>query len=149
MSETPTEQKRPPIIIKHGDHYRQRRIRQRGMRALDARTQEARDALAWRAAATKAKGGAACPHWLKIEIRLACFDLWRLLCLQTYLISDANERQALINKRYRVLPSIHQQYNEIESRFARRVEALQLDKRTAGGLDLATMLQQRAQEAKG
>jgi hypothetical protein len=42
-----------------------------------------------------------------------------------------------LNRRRNVLPKIHEQYNAVAMRFARRCEALELDK---GGLDLARRL---------
>jgi hypothetical protein len=102
--------------------------------------------LDWQASVLKAKG-ASCPFHVRVEITLATFDLWRLLCLQAFIVADANERGAIINKRYRTLPGTHQQYNDIEARFFRRVELLQLDKASAGSLDLVSMLQ-AAQDGK-
>jgi putative ABC transport system substrate-binding protein len=88
--------------------------------------------------------GAACPYTVKVEIRLACFDLWRLLCLQTWMITDANMRGTPINRRRRELPAVHAQYDQIDARFMRRVEALELGK--APVMDLARRLAARAQE---
>jgi hypothetical protein len=143
------EQKASRHYVKHGDSRRQRRLRSRGLAALDARTAEGREALAWRDAALRAKGSASCPFAIKTEIKLATFDLWRLLCLQTFLIADSNHRGTIVNRRKRELSRIHEQYTEIDARFIRRVEALQLDK--APVMDLARRLQQaqRSQETAG
>lgn len=139
------EQKRLRSYQKHSAHARNARIKARGLAAIDGRTAEGREALAWRDAAVKSKGGAACPYAIKVEIRLATFDLWRLLCLQTFLISDSNQRGTPVNRRRRELPRIHEQYDAIDSRFMRRVEALDLGKGN-NGLDLARRLAAAAQE---
>ena len=149
MTDTPTEQKRPQAYVKHGDRMRQNRLRTRGLAAIDGRSYEGKIALNWQASAIKVKGGSACPHWLKVEIRLACFDLWRLLHLQSYVIADANQRGTIINRRRRELSKVHDQLSEIDARFMRRVEALQLDKRTGGSVpDLAQLLAQRQEAGK-
>ena len=75
------------------------------------------------------------------------FDLWRLLCLQTFLIADANRRGTIVNRRRRELSRIHEQYDAIDARFMRRVEALGLDK--APVMDLARRLAQRAAQEAG
>ena len=95
----------------------------------------------------EAKGGAACPFAVRTEIRLATFDLWRLLCLQSFLITDANQRGTILNRRRRELSRVHEQHDDIDARFMRRVEALDLGK--APVLDLARRLAQRAQETAG
>ena len=79
---------------------------------------------------------------LKIQIALATFDLWRLLCLQSWLIADAVKRGTIVNKRKRELPAVHAQYDSIDGRFLRRCEALDLDKPGVVGHDLATRLRQ-------
>ena len=140
MTDAPPAQKSPRQYQKHGDSYRERRLRTRGLAAIDARSVEGREALAWRDAAVKAKVGPACPYLVKVEINLACYDLWRLLSLQTYLIADANRRSTIVNKRRRELPTVHSQYDQIDARFMRRVESLELDK--APVMDLARRLAQ-------
>jgi len=106
---TATEQKAPRQYQKHGESHRERRLRARGLAALDARTAEGTEALAWHDAAIRSKGGAVCPFAIKTEIRLATFDLWRMLCLQSYLIGDANHREKIINRRRRELSRVHEQ----------------------------------------
>lgn len=138
MSNALLEQKSRRSYEKHGDHTRSGRLRARGLAAIDGRTAEGREALAWRDNALKAKGGASCSFAIKTEIRLATFDLFRLLHLQSFLIADCNHRLTLVNRRKRELPRIHEQYAEIDHRFARRVEALELDK--AAPVDLASRL---------
>jgi hypothetical protein len=78
---------------------------------------------------------------------MASFDLWRLLCLQSFLIADTHRRGTIVNRRKRELPAIHSQYDQIDARFMRRVEALELGK--APVMDLARRLAQRAQENAG
>ena len=95
-------------------------------------------ALSWRANALRAKGGSNCPYAVKVEINQACFDYFRLLHLQSFLVADCNHRLTLVNRRRRELPTIHSQYDTIDARFSRRVEALELDK--AAPIDLATRL---------
>jgi hypothetical protein len=128
---------------KHGRYSRDARLKARGRAAIDARTAEGREALAWYDAALASKG-AACPFAVKVDIRLAAFDLWRLLCLQSFMITDANRRGTIVNRRRRELSRIHEQYDAIDSRFMRRVEALELDKIPV--MDLARRLAQRAHE---
>ena len=124
-----------------------RRLRARGLAALDARSVEDRIALNWHDALLASKGGAACPYVFKIEIRFVTFDLWRLLCLETFMIADAHRRETIVNRRKRELSRIHEQYDAIDARFLRRVEALELGKTPV--LDLARRLAQRAQEGAG
>jgi len=130
----------------HGRYTRDRRLKARGIAAIDARCTEGRVALGWPDAAIKAKGGTACSFAIQVEIRLACFDLWRLLCLQSFLIGEASGRGGIVNKRRRELSRIHEQYDAIDSRFMRRVEALQLGKQPV--MDLARRLQALQQEGK-
>jgi len=127
MSSAPPTQKGPRQYQKHGDSHRQRRLCARGIAGIDRRSAEGREALAWYDAALTSKG-AACPFAIKVEIRLAVFDLWRLLYLQSFMITDANRRGTIINRRKRELSRVHEQYSTIEQRFARRVESLGLDK---------------------
>jgi hypothetical protein len=105
---------------------------------IDGRTAEGREALAWRDNPLRAKGGASCAYAVKVEIKLACFDLFRLLHLQSFLIADCNQRLTVVNRRRRELPGIHSQYDTIDARFSRRVEALELSRPTP--VDLATRL---------
>jgi len=144
MTSAAPEPKATRRYLMHGDSSRERHLHKRGLDAIDGRTLEGREALAWREAALKAKGGASCPFAIKAEIRLTCFDYWRLLCLQSYLIADANQRGTPVNRRRRELPGIHSQYDLIDSRFLRRVEALDLGK--GSGLDLAPRLARAAQD---
>jgi hypothetical protein len=88
----------------------------------------------------KLKGGPACPYHIRVEINLACFDLWRLLHLQTCLIADSNQRGTPVNRRFKELGNIHMQYDQIDARFMRRVESLELEK--GQQLDLARRLTQ-------
>jgi hypothetical protein len=117
MTSAPRAQKAPRDYQKHGDNHRQRRLKARGLAAIDARSVEGREALAWYDAALTSKGGAVCPFAVKIEIRLACFDLYRLLHLQSFLISDANRRGTMVNRRECELSRIHEQYDAIDARF--------------------------------
>jgi hypothetical protein len=148
MSDAASPQKDRRGYQKHGDSRRVRCLRGRGLSAIDARTVEGREALAWRDAVLKAKGGHACPYAIKVAIALATFDLWRLLCLQAWLIADANARGTIINRRKRELPNVHAQYDQIDARFLRRIEALDLG-RGSTGMDLASRLAaaQRTQES--
>ncbi|MGN6734965.1 MAG: hypothetical protein ACTHMB_23800, partial [Candidatus Binatia bacterium] len=94
----PPAQKAPREYQMHGRYSRDARLKARGLAAIDARCTEGRIALGWRDAAIIAKGGRACPFAIQVEIRLACFDLWRLLCLQSFLIGEANRRGGIVNK---------------------------------------------------
>jgi len=66
-------------------------------------------------------------HPNKVEIRLAAFDLWRLLHLQTFLVADASptpiSAEPVVNRRRRELRRIHERYDAVDARFLRRVEA--------------------------
>ena len=66
-----------------------------------------------------------CIRSCEVERVLARFNLYRLLCTMNWIIADANERGSIINRRRRELPRIHEQYDLIEGRFLRCVEALQ------------------------
>jgi len=79
-------------------------------------------------------------HPNKVEIRLAAFDLWRLLHLQTFLVANANPRRAVVNRRRRELPRIHEQYDAVDARCLRHVEALDLEKQPV--MDLTRRLAQ-------
>ena len=78
--------------VKHGLHALDARLRGRNLGAIDKRTSEGREALAYAEDALKRKGDATCPPYLKAEIKLATFDFFRLLHLQTFLVSDINQR---------------------------------------------------------
>src|SRR5262245_53823924 len=123
---------------KHGQTALDRRLRAVGWRTIDGRTAEGKEALAFRDEAIKAKGGDACPFHVRLEIKLATFDLFRLLHLQAYLIADTNRRGTPVNRRRRVLSPLHQQYSVIEQRFNSRFEKLNLK---APKLDLARQIQ--------
>ena len=138
MSDPPLEQKAGRSYVKHGTHTRDARLRARGLAAIDRRTAEGKSALEWRDNALRAKGDASCAFGAKTEINQATFDLFRLLHLQSLLIADCNKRLTVVNRRKRELPRIHEQYAEIDHRFARRTEALDLSK--AAPVDLAARL---------
>jgi hypothetical protein len=148
LSTTPAQpqQKAPRQYRMHGRHVRDSAIKRRGLAAIDRRSVQGREALAWRDHAIKAKGGAVCPFAIKVEINAATFDLWRLLHLQTFLIADANDRGTIVNRRKRELSRIHDQYDAIDARFMRRCEALNLGKQPV--MDLATRLRLAQQAAK-
>jgi len=142
----PSTQKRRKIYQMQGRYARDARVKARGLAAIDRRSAEGREALAWRDAAIKAKGSASCPYLVKVEINLACFNLWRALRLQSWIIDDANKRRSIINRRRRELPRVHEQYDLVEGRFLRCIELLQLDKEPV--MDLARRLQQQARRAQ-
>jgi len=60
--------------------------------------------------------------------------------LQTFLVADASPRRTVVNRPRRDLPRIHEQYDAVDARFLRRVEALNLDKQPV--MDLARRLAQ-------
>ena len=125
---------------KHGHYSRLKALKSNGFNAIDARTWAGKKAKDWKAyvLATKSEN---CGLHVKQEIELAALDVWILLSLVDVIVEDARQRGALINKRAKTLPKIHREYETISQRFARRCEALQLDK-GAGGLDLARRLMQ-------
>jgi hypothetical protein len=115
---------------------------------LNGRNWAGREAKRWRKWALSQKSGVSrCPLHIRFEIDLAMFDLWLMLELADIIALDVNKRGTALNKRFRTLPKIHDQYQGIALRFAKRVEALALDK--GPGLDLARQLQQQAQQANG
>jgi hypothetical protein len=123
----------------HGIHARDRALRRHGLDAIDTRSAEGRDAMAWHNAVLETKGGKACPHTVRVEIRLATFDLLQILYVQSWIIIDANRRGTVVNRRRRELSRIHEQLDTINARFMRRCEALNLAK--AQPMDLARRLQ--------
>jgi hypothetical protein len=103
VTDAPLKQKRRGRYQLHGIHARDRALRRHGLDAIDTRSAPGRDAMAWHNAVLEAKGGAACPHAVKVEIKLATFDLFRLLHVQSYLIADCNVRGTIVNRRHREL----------------------------------------------
>jgi hypothetical protein len=136
------KQRRRRGYQKSGHYKRVRSYRSHGYSAIDGRTYAGKESKRWEAAAIKAKGGANCPFHILAEIRAAKFDFWLQLSLAEVIAQDAKERGAVINLRRKALPKLHEQYATIAARFARRCEALQLDK----GADLATRLMQEQRE---
>jgi len=125
--------------VTHGLRALDRRLRQRSWREIDSRTAEGKQALAFRDDALARKGGDSCPYYIKVEIKLATFDYFRLLHVQAYLNSDAQRRGTPVNRRRHVLGRLHEQYTAIEARFTSRLDRLNLDS-SAPGLDLARRL---------
>jgi hypothetical protein len=116
---------------------KRKRLYSHGFEAIDKRTYAGREARAWRALALQQKGGASCPFHIRHEIELCAYDVWLLYELGEEIARDAKKRRTVINKRYKTLPKLHDQFDKVSARFERRREALQLDK---GGLDLARRL---------
>jgi hypothetical protein len=94
----------PRQYQKHRDSHPEKRLRTRGLAAIDIRSAEGREALSCMMRRLRRKAGAACPFAMKVGIRLAAFDLWRLLYLQTSLIADAN--RMIVNRGKRELSAI-------------------------------------------
>ena len=142
MSSAASKQNGRREYQKHGDIYRQRLLKERGIDAIDGRTAAGKKAKAWRAYALEKKGGKACPIDTREKIEAGTFALWRALCLRSYIVADARRRGTPINKRRGTLPTINEQYDTAMNQWQRINDELELDK----GLDLARrlMLEQQA-----
>jgi hypothetical protein len=121
---------------KHGDSYRQRLLKERGIDAIDGRTPAGKKAKAWGRYALEKKGGKSCRIDTREKIEAGTFSLWRALCLRSYIVADARKRGTPINKRYAKLPMINEQYDTAMNQWQRINDELQLDK----NLDLARRL---------
>jgi hypothetical protein len=121
----------------HGDSYRQRLLKERGIDAIDGRTRSGKQAKTWRRFALDRKGGKACSIDVKEKIEAGAFYLWRALELRAYIVSDARRRSTPINRRRGTLPVVNEQYDTAIEQWQRINDELQLDK---GGLDLARRL---------
>ena len=137
-SEAEPKRKRPQKRMMHG-HYS--RVRRR-YGSIDKRTRTGKKVEDWRRWAITQKGNGSCPVHIRREIDLCSFDLWLLLELGEAITEDARKRGTPLNLRRKTLPHVHQQYNQVSDRFARRCEALKLDDN--GQLDLARRLTQQA-----
>lgn len=136
MSSASTKRKSRREYRTHGDSYRQRLLKERGINAIDGRTLSGLQAKQWRKFALDRKGGKACPVDQKQKIEAGAFYLWRALELRSYIVADARNRGTPINRRRGVLPKINEQYDTAMEQWQRINDALELDK----GLDLARRL---------
>jgi hypothetical protein len=93
------------------------------------------EAKRWRDSAVQQKGGTSCPFHIKLEIDGDMLDVWLMLELAEVIAIDAKQRGTVLNRRSKSLSKLHEQYQTIAARFARRCESLQLDK---GRLGLGT-----------
>ncbi|HEY3306130.1 MAG TPA: hypothetical protein VGL70_21630 [Candidatus Binatia bacterium] len=114
--------------VQHGHYSRVASLKRHGGKVLDGRTWAGRSAKEWAAWALKTKGGKDCPLHIKLEIDAAAMDLWLRLELGEAIVRDAQERGSVLNRRRKELPSVHDQYQVVSMRFAKRCEALELDK---------------------
>ena len=119
-------------------------LKERGIDAIDGRTSAGRKAKAWRAYALEKKGGKACLIDTREKIDAGAFYLWLALSLRSYIVADARNRGAPINKRRGVLPTINEQYDTAMNQWQRLNDELELDK----PLDLARRLMAQ-NEAQG
>ena len=143
MTEAVTPQKARRAYKMLGHYKRVRMLMHKGFASIDGRTWAGRQAKAWREYVLSVKGGDCVLH-IRQEIDLATMDLWILLSLADAIVEDARKRGALLNKRAKTLPRVHDQYNAVNMRFAKRVEALELDKGPVLDLARRLMLEQRA-----
>ena len=118
-------------------YKRVRAVKRHGYSAIDGRTYGGLEAKRWRDSAVQQKGGTSCPFHIKLEIDGDMLDVWLMLELAEVIAIDAKQRGTVLNRRSKSLSKLHEQYQTIAARFARRCESLQLDK---GGLDLARRL---------
>jgi hypothetical protein len=137
MTPAEPQQKHPRMYRMHGDSYRQRLLKERGIDAIDGRTRSGKQAKTWRRFALDRKGGKACSIDVKEKIEAGAFYLWRALELRAYIVSDARRRSTPINRRRGTLPVVNEQYDTAIEQWQRINDELQLDK---GGLDLARRL---------
>ena len=120
----------------HGDIYRQRLLKERGVDAIDGRTVPGRKAKVWLNYALKKKGGKSCPIDIKENIEAGAFYLWRAHCLRAYIVADARQRGTPMNKRHGVLPSVNEQHDTAIEQWRKINDELQLGKE----IDLARRL---------
>jgi hypothetical protein len=121
---------------KHGDSYRQRLLKERGVAAIDGRSRSGKQAKDWRRYALQRKGGKTCPIDVREKIEAGCFYLWRAIELRAYIVADAKKRGTPVNRRYAKLPVINDQYDTAMAQWQRINDELELNK----GLDLAQRL---------
>src|SRR6266545_3745839 len=141
MSKAAPKQKGRREYHKHGDSYRQRLLKERGIDAIDGRTTAGKRAKKWRAYALKRKGGKSCPIDVEETIDGGAFYLWRARELRSYIVADARKRGTPINRRRGTLPKDNEQHDSLWEAWRKINVELQLDK---GGLDLARRLQREA-----
>jgi hypothetical protein len=120
---------------KHGDSYRQRLLKERGVAAIDGRSRSGKQAKDWRRYALQRKGGKTCPIDVREKIEAGCFYLWRARASRLYRRRCPDARHS-VNKRERTLPAINAQYDTAMEQWQRINDKLQLDR----GLDLARRL---------
>ena len=128
MNPAVPKQKRRREYQKHGDSYRQRILKERGIDAIDGRTAAGKKAKAWRAYALEKKGDRKCPIDTREKIEAGAFNLWRALCLRSFIVADARKRGTPINKRHAKLPMINEQYDTAMGQWQRINDELHLDK---------------------
>jgi hypothetical protein len=74
--------------------------------------------------------------------------VWLMLELAEVIAVDARQRGTVLNRRAKALPKLHEQYQTIASRFAKRCEALQLEKGRLGSSAPANARKRRAKTMK-
>jgi hypothetical protein len=122
--------------VKHGDSYRQRLLKERGIDAIDGRTGAGKRAKAWRGYALEKKGGKSCAVDAREIIEGGAFYLWRALELRSHIVADARRRGTPINKRRARLPGINEQHDALFEQWKAINDELELRK----PLDLARRL---------
>src|SRR5262245_62172529 len=135
----PPPQKTPRSYQKHGDSYRQRLLKGRGLDSIDGRTMAGREAKAWRAYALEKKGGKSCPRDIRAKIDAGAFYLWRALCVRSFIVADARKRGTPMNRRRGNLPNVNDKHDTAMEQWQRINDALELDK----PLDLARRLMEQ------
>jgi hypothetical protein len=136
MKDAAAEQKPPREYRKHGDLYRQRLLKDRGVEAIDGRTRAGRKAKQWLKFMLEKHGGKSCPVATREKIEAGAFYLWRALAMRSYIVADARRRGTPVNKRRGDLPSINEQYDTAINQWQKINDELESDK----GLDLARRL---------
>jgi len=141
MRQAATAQKSRREYHKHGDSYRQRLLKERGIDAIDGRTRAGK----WRRYALKKKGGKSCLVDTKEKIEAGTFSLWRALHLRDFIVEDARQRGTPINKRRRELPRVNEQHDTLYNQWERINDELELGKE----MDLARRYQLEQLQSKG
>src|SRR5262245_53162000 len=132
MNPAPLPQTARREYSKHGDSYRLRLLKERGVDAIDGRTAAGKRAKKWGTYALDKKGGKQCPIDVRETIDGAVMYLWRALEARSYIVADARRRGTPLNKRRVKLPPINDQHDSLFEAW-RRINA-ELDLRE---LDLA------------
>jgi hypothetical protein len=105
-------------------YKRVRAVKRHGYSAIDGRTYGGLEAKRWRDSAVQQKGGTSCPFHIKLEIDGDMLDVWLMLELAEVIAIEPSNGATVLNRRSKSLSKLHEQYQTIAARFARRCESL-------------------------